>query len=181
MTLSTKSEVWMDVAGFEKIYNVSNLGRVKSLPRVVPRGAFSLTIHGRIMATTLSRTGYCYLSLAKENTICRVFVHHLVLNAFVGPCPAGMQCCHNDGNPANNEVSNLRWDTPKNNSADKIKHGRMNWGERQGHAKLTNDKVRWIRMKLSEGIPQSVIAAKVGIVQSGISAIKRGVQWSHVI
>lgn len=56
-------------------------------------------------------------------------VHRLVLEAFVGPCPSGCEGCHYDGNPANNIVSNLRWDTTKNNCLDKRRHGR-NGGRR---------------------------------------------------
>ncbi len=51
-------------------------------------------------------------------------VHRLVLEAFVGPCPPGMQCRHLDGNPANNRLENLAWGTHAENAADKIRHGR---------------------------------------------------------
>lgn len=51
------------------------------------------------------------------------YVHRLVLEAFVGPCPPGMVACHNDGDSANNAVGNLRWDTVKNNIGDKYRHG----------------------------------------------------------
>ncbi len=50
-------------------------------------------------------------------------VHRLVLEAFVGPCPNGMECCHNNGNPADNRLVNLRWDTTHNNNLDAFKHG----------------------------------------------------------
>ena len=50
-------------------------------------------------------------------------IHRLVLAAFVGPCPPGLVCCHNDGDPTNNHVDNLRWDTYAANEADKVRHG----------------------------------------------------------
>lgn len=50
-------------------------------------------------------------------------VHQLVLEAFIGPRPAGMMACHNDGNPANNRVENLRWDTQSSNIFDAIGQG----------------------------------------------------------
>lgn len=46
-------------------------------------------------------------------------VHLYVLETFVGPRPEGMQACHGDGDPANNRLSNLRWDTCSNNNLDK--------------------------------------------------------------
>jgi HNH endonuclease len=51
------------------------------------------------------------------------YIHRLVLEAFVGPCPPGLICCHNDGEPANNRVENLRWDTYQANENDKFRHG----------------------------------------------------------
>lgn len=51
-------------------------------------------------------------------------MHTMVLEAFVGPRPVGLYGCHNDGDPANNRLTNLRWDTPASNTADKVMHGR---------------------------------------------------------
>ena len=64
--------------------------------------------------------GHCTVDLGKRNTR---FVHRLVLEAFVGPCPDGMECRHLDGNPGNNRLENLAWGTPKENAADSIRHG----------------------------------------------------------
>lgn len=50
-------------------------------------------------------------------------VHRLVLTAFVGPCPDGLEGCHDDGMPGNNHVRNLRWDTRGNNHLDQVRHG----------------------------------------------------------
>jgi hypothetical protein len=71
---------------------------------------------------------YCVVSLRANEGKGKVFVryvHRLVLEAFVGFCPGGMQCCHGDGNTANNHLSNLRWDTAKANAADKVRHKAM--------------------------------------------------------
>jgi len=50
-------------------------------------------------------------------------VHRLVLEAFIGPAPKGTICCHNDGDPTNNRLENLRWDTHSSNTRDAIRHG----------------------------------------------------------
>ncbi len=52
-----------------------------------------------------------------------MFAHRAVLLAFVGPCPEGMEACHNNGDPLDNRVENLRWDTRSNNTLDKVAHG----------------------------------------------------------
>ncbi|AXH49957.1 HNH endonuclease [Mycobacterium phage Glexan] len=59
-----------------------------------------------------------------DGTVRKQRVHRMVLETFVGPCPPGMEACHNNGTPGDNRLSNLRWDTPKANQADKVKHGR---------------------------------------------------------
>jgi hypothetical protein len=65
-----------------------------------------------------------------------VKVHRLVLEAFVGVCPRGYVGCHSDGDPENNRLSNLRWDSQKNNVADQVRHGTFAYGIRNGRAKL---------------------------------------------
>ncbi len=63
-------------------------------------------------------------------------VHSIVLEAFVGSCPKGKQGCHNDGIKYHNWISNLRWDTPKKNAADKVKHGTHLVGENHPLSKI---------------------------------------------
>jgi hypothetical protein len=87
-----------------------------------------------------------------------------------------MECCHNDGNPNNNHLSNLRWDTSKNNHADKVRHGTTNRGERCGTAKLTQSQVDEIRQ---DNRLQRLIAADYGVHQNTISRIKNGKRWTH--
>lgn len=63
------------------------------------------------------------MTLHKSGSRKSAAVHRMVLEAFVGPCPDGMQGCHWNGEPADNRVENLRWDTPRSNMADKLRHG----------------------------------------------------------
>lgn len=107
------------------------------------------------------------------------YIHHLVLESFVGPCPEGMECCHEDNNPANNRLSNLRWGTRHSNVADRIKAGKHNRGSRNGQSKLDEDKVRYIRRRVSEGASRRSLAAELGVrVESIGYACKDG--WRHV-
>ena len=109
------------------------------------------------------------------------YVHRLVLEAFVGPCPDGMESCHNDGNRSNNHVSNLRWDTRKGNFADCVKHGTRNYGENNGVSKLTDDLVRRIREEYATGkITQRELAAKYECAQMTVSCIIRRITWKHI-
>lgn len=159
-------ENWCNVVGYEGVYEVSNFGRVKNAQT------------NKIKTITISNADQRpFLALWKngKQEICKP--HSLVLKAFVGPRPDGMEGCHNDGNPQNNHISNLRWDTPKSNQADRIAHGTTNRGERCGNAKLTETQIIAIR---SDSRLQILIAADYGVKQAHISRIKSGVRWGHL-
>lgn len=87
--------------------------------------------------------GHLWVYLGRGN---RGDVHRLVLETYIGKCPKGMECRHLDGNPQNNNLSNLKWDTHYNNMQDRIKHGtdKYNKGETNPRAKLTEQDVRMI-------------------------------------
>lgn len=122
------TERWAPIPGYEGFYEVSDLGRVRSLDRVVTRrDGSSYLMRGRVLKLILNpRNGYLTVSLSRRG-ICRTStVHQLVLLTFVGPCPPGLEVCHNDGVKTNSALSNLRYDTHSSNVQDTIKHGR-NW------------------------------------------------------
>lgn len=116
---------------------------------------------------TAFRHGYMYLTLCgKKHT-----VHRLILEAFVGTCPDGMEACHNNGDRSDNRIVNLRWDTRKNNHRDKKKHGTQQVGERGSNAKLTDKEALEIRRLRKNGMKQGEIAKMFGISQSSVSSI----------
>jgi hypothetical protein len=128
----------------------------------------------------LGRVGYLTVVLCRDGKHVTMNVHRLVLEAFVGPCPEGMEGCHNDGIRTNNRLENLRWDTPKNNQADRVKHGTDFRGERSPSAKLREEDVREIKRLLRQGWLHRKIARKYGVVQSLISGINTGKRWRYV-
>jgi len=69
-----------------------------------------------------SGRGYLRVGLYRNRKKKYPFAHRLVLEAFIGPCPEGLEACHEDGNPANNNLSNLRYDTHQANSFDRVQH-----------------------------------------------------------
>ena len=110
-------EIWKDIEGFEGFYQISNLGRVKSLPRLVPfkQGMFRMT-RERILKNRVGSNGYGFVYLCKPKAKRQVLVHRLVAQAFI-PNPLGLAIVnHKDENPLNCRVENLEWCTYKYNS-----------------------------------------------------------------
>lgn len=128
-----------------------------------------------------NRGGYRNVHLrAVDGRVLTRAVHRLVLFAFVGPCPDGMECAHANRNRADNRLENLSWSTPFGNYLDKVRHGTVYQGERQHSAKLNSAKVVEIRQLLSAGVLHKEIAARFGVAPSTIGSIASGVTWKHV-
>ena len=136
------------------------------------------------------KKGYLFVGLHQNGKARNFLVHRLVLEAFVGPCPAGMEACHNNGVRTDNRVENLRWDTHKRNQNDMVKHGHCNLcgddaphprGESHGFSKLTDDQVRVMRyLRHVEGFSESNLARRFGVSQGNVSMICSGKTWGHV-
>lgn len=176
-------EIWKPVPGIEK-YEASSLGRIKSPYWGILKGHV-IKKNGRPSQVTV------YLT---RNGIRKTYsVHRLVLETFIGPCPHGMEGCHNDGDGTNNKLDNLRWDTHKSNMQDAIRHGTFykprgfikghsirQVGEANNLALLKEVEVRMIKLLLKEGFTMQSIADgfKVGI--DAISRIKYKKTWKHL-
>lgn len=177
---------WLPVSGYEGLYEVSSSGLVRSLDRVVGGrwGDRSRTLPGRVLRLRKEKkehgrkTVILYDGSGKTKT---KRVHRLVLEAFVGPCPSGMEGCHNDGNPANNKLNNLRWDTRSANHMDRVKHGTHDRGERNPMAKIIPEKVIAIRTlyKKTEA-SQHDLADLFDLSQAHISRIVNMKRWAYL-
>lgn len=112
------------------------------------------------------------------------FVHRLILEAFVGPCPDGCQTCHfPDRDPANNRLKNLRWGTRKDNAADRDQHGNALRGTRHPAAKLTEKDVRAIRAKFAADGTRGCkirLARKYHVDPALVTRIINRVNWPHI-
>lgn len=120
------NERWRPVLGFSN-YEVSDLGKVRRLSYRAECGNGGRTrlIRGRRERPEVTWEGRLRVKLRNgTGKIFRKAISTLVLEAFVGPRPRGMECCHfPDRSPKNNRLRNLRWDTPAANVADAVKHG----------------------------------------------------------
>lgn len=121
-------EEWRAVPDYEGLYEVSSLGQVRSLPRQTARGVRG----GCLLTLQADRKGYLYVSLSHRNRVHRGYVHQLVLRAFVGPQPDGMETAHEDGVNTNNRLDNLSYKTKSGNMLDSVRHGTHRNARKQG-------------------------------------------------
>lgn len=119
-----------------------------------------------------------YLKVAIGNRHKRL-VHRLVLEAFVGIRPDGTMCCHDNGDPSDNRLANLRWGTNKENCADKIAHGTIARGRRVASAKLTDDDACAIVERRRSGATQQSIADAFGVGRTTVRDVLDGRYWCH--
>lgn len=141
-----------------------------------------LNTNGKILKPgKYDRYGHLNVNLWKNGNKQFFAVHLLVMEAFVGPRPEGMEICHNDGNPGNNRKDNLRYDTPKNNNKDKIKHGTLPCGEKCSWSKVNNQQALEIKKLAKEGkFTQTQIGKMFNIAPSTVSNIKTGKHWKNL-
>lgn len=124
-------ERWLPVPGYEGAYEVSDFGRVRSLPRKVKRGSHVTSVAASVLTTTPDRHGYLHVRLSLQGRTRTVKAHRLVLLAFVGQPPAGCGGLHDNGDPSDNRLVNLYWGSQTDNQNDTVRHGRHGMAKRE--------------------------------------------------
>lgn len=177
-----ESVEWRSVVGHEGMYEVSETGEVRSVARTVQRSnGAEQTVAGKLLTKHPDRRGYHLVSLTRDHKAVHRRVHRLVLEAFVGPCPAGHEGLHGDGDMHNNHRSNLRWGTRTENVHDSMRHGTLPVGEDSAAAKVTEKDVRAIRAAHSAGASIRGLSKKYELALSTTQAIVHRRSWKHVI
>jgi hypothetical protein len=159
-------------------YQVTTDGRVWSEPKPGKHKK------GKWLKPVMLNRGYLRVTLCNGRQY-NCFIHRLVLETYIGPCPKGMECRHLDGNPANNNLNNLKWGTRSENSYDAVRHGvhpgLKRKGEKHPSAKLTEDQVRLIYASYHNGLhTQKELADYFGISTQNICGICNGRNWKHL-
>lgn len=168
-------EEWRPAPGWEGLYEVSDLGRVRSLPRVITvrrkDGDRPKPISGRIMKQRL-HSGYPVVKLRDAPRAEKVLIHRLVCEAWHGPCPEGLECAHNDGDRTNNRPENLRWTTHLNNMRDKFKHGTMGNRDSLPQSKINSETLAEILARMDAGERNCDIAQDYSVTAGLISQFR---------
>ena len=175
---SSVPDGFRQIPGYPR-YSIDESGNMLSIRR---RGAGPdrQWSEARQLCPKRDRDGYLRASLRKDNHRSFFYVHVLVLMAFVGPRPEGMQCRHLDGSKDNNHVSNLAWGTAKQNQHDSILHGTASRGEKCGTSKLKPADVLKIRRRRANGEILRVIADDFRVSFACISHAANRRTWKHI-
>ncbi len=162
-------EEWRPVVGYEGLYEVSDLGRIKSINNRLRK------LGPKILKGSINH-GYRHVALCKNGTVKTPGVHSLVLQAFVGPRDATKAegCRHLDGNPLNNVLSNLRWGNHAENYLDSLHHGTA------GKCLLTKDDVLRIREAKLFGATTNDLVQVWGVSKSAINRIISRNTWHYI-
>lgn len=163
----SQAEEWRAVVGYEGIYEVSDLGRVRSRHAV----------NGHVLSPTSDKDGYPVINLYAPDGRRTWAVHRLVASAFHGEKRNALhrEVAHLDGDKTNARADNLKWCSKIENHHHKRAHGTHQAGEKHPRAKLTNEAVEEIRE--SRGL-RGALAAKYGISKDTVTDIRRGRRWS---
>ena len=169
----------LDFLGFVG-YRVGDDGSVWS--RFVPGPGSRLGELWKLLKShPVGKSGHLCVGLYSQNTYRKELIHRLVLMAFVGPCPPGMECCHfPNRESSDNRLANLRWDTAAANQKDRIVHGTDDRGEKSKNAKLSNSDVIGMRADRQAGCTLEQLAAKYKVSVTTVCLVVNRKRWAHL-
>lgn len=159
--MSSVHEQWRPVPGYEGLYEVSDLGRVRS--------------RRKTLKPTRQPHGYYTVSLHLRGEQRKAYVHRLVAVAFLGETEGDVR--HHNHNRADNRLANLSWGSRRENITDSVRDRRHAFGKANPHAKLTGPQVLLIRAGTGN---RRVLAAEYGVSPGTIDDVRRRVSWTHL-
>jgi len=175
LPLPLETEEWRPVVGYDGIYEVSSLGRVR---RQQPYHTAS-----GLLRPYFGNTGYQRACLWREGRYSQRFIHQLVAEAFIGHRPDGYEVNHKDGNKLNNSPENLEWVTRSENVLHALAMGLRKppriHGEALPFAKLTTAAVRAIRLATPD-VSAAELAQRFGVSRCTIYGVRAYRTWTHV-
>lgn len=162
----SEHEVWRSIPGFP-LYIISSWGKVQNQKT------------GLVLKPGLVK-GYEIVSLCRDGEVKTVRVHRVVADVFLGPAPfQNALVAHNDGTRANNVVRNLRWASGLENQRDRVRHKTNVRGSDVFGAKLSEEQIPNIRVRIARGETYQSIADDYGVDKGTIFHIKKGKTWRH--
>lgn len=184
------SEVWKDIPNYKGVYQVSSLGNVKSLDRIITKSiGVSYIRKGKLCKLSKSNLGYMTVGFTISNIKINKYVHRLVAEVFIENLELKPQVNHIDCNKQNNKINNLEWCTNSENHIHATKNGlnklhlhRVAYsGEENGRSLLNKEQVLEIKQKY---IPYKYSAKKLSkeynVSESCITHILNNTSWKEI-
>lgn len=177
---------WRNIPGYPG-YRVNDKGGVQTFWKQRSYDKYSGPVYyvdsdGRYLRPTIGKGGRLRYGLKNINgKFKKIGAAVIVLQAFVGPKPSGMESCHFNDKAYDNRLYNLRWDTHRNNIADRTRNGGTRHGSTNNNSKLTEGQVMCIKaLYVYEDSNKTRLAKRFGIHPTVIYSIIRGKTWKHV-
>ena len=175
-------EKWKFIKGFDKNYQVSSYGKIKTMNRPVYRksGKIHYIVKEKILKCYLSTSGYIATSLRLNDKETKLYIHRIVASHFVPEIFGKTHVNHKDGNKLNNNADNLEWVTPKENIEHAIRSGLLNnKGHNHGLSKLTDREILFIRNDYPS-LSNKEVALIYSIHYMHVSKIRNNKTWKHI-
>ena len=165
-------QAFVPLVGYESFYEINSFGAIRRIGK-----ACGARVGHTLKPQLHTSRGYLIIRLCAGGVCHSYDVHTLVARTFIGPRPLGMEVCHHDGSRTNPCLSNLRYDTPTGNNADKQRHGTVNRGEKNGQAKYDVTRIQELKRIIGRGLSTAEIVAMTGMPRQTINNIRTGARW----
>jgi len=172
--------MWVDIIGYEGLYQINKNGEVKSLSRTIKNNKGNQLLPESILKHSFSGRGYPSVTLRKNNKSKTHYIHRLIAEHFI-PNPNRLPTVnHKDGNKMNNAIENLEWKSYSGNNQHAYDNGLKARGELFYNAKLTEDEVREIILNGKGNRTYQEIADEYGVARATIRDILIKKTWNHL-